>query len=124
MKTFIHFRFFFIVLTDCTCWAPIMVMKVLAFFSHEISGILIACNKLELNSPSGNITFIAGDVYAWLVVFVLPLNSAVNPLLYTFTTPKYRAQLLPWGWTRLTGRSNNLNGSGGASNQGTAIAYL
>lgn len=66
-----------------------------------------------------NISF-AGDVYAWLVVFVLPLNSAVNPLLYTFTTPKYRAQLLPWGWTRLTGRSNHLNGSGGASNQGTA----
>ncbi|KAG4074711.1 hypothetical protein HA402_008809 [Bradysia odoriphaga] len=86
-------RFFFIVLTDCTCWAPIMVMKVLAFFSHSISG----------------------DVYAWLVVFVLPLNAAVNPLLYTFTTPKYRAQLLPWGWTRLTGR--NLNGSGGASHQ-------
>ncbi len=65
-------------------------------------------------------TFV-GDVYAWLVVFVLPLNSAVNPLLYTFTTPKYRAQLLPWGWTRLTGRSNQLNGSGGASNQGAIL---
>ncbi|KAJ6635117.1 Relaxin receptor 1, partial [Pseudolycoriella hygida] len=88
-------RFFFIVLTDCTCWVPIMVMKVLVFLRYEISV----------------------DVYAWLVVFVLPLNSAVNPLLYTFTTPKYRSQILPWGWTRLTGRSQQLTGSGGASNQ-------
>lgn len=36
---------------------------------------------------------ISGDTYAWLVVFVLPLNSAVNPLLYTFSTPKYRDQI-------------------------------
>lgn len=28
-------------------------------------------------------------MYGWLVVFVLPLNSALNPILYTFTTPKY-----------------------------------
>lgn len=82
--------------------------------------------KFQVNIPmyfnkknfSQIISYLAGDVYAWLVVFVLPLNSAVNPLLYTFTTPKYRAQILPWGWTRLTGRSNHLNGSGGASNQG------
>ncbi len=36
--SFSHHRFFFIVLTDCSCWAPIMIMKVLAFFSHDISG--------------------------------------------------------------------------------------
>lgn len=45
------------------------------------------------------------DVYAFLIVFVLPLNSAVNPLLYTFTTPKYRNQILLRGWNKLTSRT-------------------
>ena len=31
------------------------------------------------------------DLYAWLVVFILPVNSAINPFLYTFTTPAFRA---------------------------------
>ncbi len=26
---------------------------------------------------------IAGEVYAWIIVFVLPVNSAINPILYT-----------------------------------------
>lgn len=64
-------RFFFIVLTDSVCWAPIIITSIIKFSSVEISG----------------------DTYAWLVVFVLPLNSAVNPLLYTFSTPKYRDQI-------------------------------
>jgi hypothetical protein len=40
------------------------------------------------------------DLYAWVVLFILPVNSAVNPLLYTFTTPKYRGQLFKFGWTQ------------------------
>ncbi len=27
---------------------------------------------------------IPGEVYAWIIVFVLPVNSAINPILYTF----------------------------------------
>lgn len=69
--TFIIIRFFFIVLTDVSCWAPVIVLKLLAFYNFEISG----------------------DVYSWLVVFVLPLNSTINPLLFTYTTPKYRDQI-------------------------------
>ncbi|XP_067619995.1 relaxin receptor 2 [Eurosta solidaginis] len=75
-------RFFFIVLTDVLCWAPIIVGKIWVFFNYNISD----------------------DTYAWLVVFVLPLNSALNPLLYTFTTPKYRNQILPNGWKKITSR--------------------
>ena len=26
---------------------------------------------------------ISGEVYAWVAVFVLPINSAINPFLYT-----------------------------------------
>uniref|UniRef100_A0A1I8Q2L5 G-protein coupled receptors family 1 profile domain-containing protein n=1 Tax=Stomoxys calcitrans TaxID=35570 RepID=A0A1I8Q2L5_STOCA len=75
-------RFFFIVLTDALCWAPIIVVKIWVFFNYNISD----------------------DIYAWLVVFILPLNSAVNPLLYTFTTPKYRNQVLMRGWKKITSR--------------------
>ncbi|XP_054290596.1 relaxin receptor 1-like, partial [Macrosteles quadrilineatus] len=60
-------RFFLIVLTDALCWAPITVIKILALCRVHIPG----------------------SLYAWVVVFVLPVNSAINPLLYTFTTPKY-----------------------------------
>ncbi|KAG8307045.1 G-protein coupled receptor activity protein [Homalodisca vitripennis] len=60
-------RFFLIVLTDALCWAPITVIKILALCRIPIPGTL----------------------YAWVVVFILPVNSALNPLLYTFTTPKY-----------------------------------
>ena len=28
---------------------------------------------------------IPGDVYAWTAVFILPLNSALNPFLYTLS---------------------------------------
>ena len=28
---------------------------------------------------------IPGEIYAWTVVFILPVNSALNPLLYSFS---------------------------------------
>ncbi|RWS06158.1 adenosine A3 receptor-like protein [Dinothrombium tinctorium] len=58
-------RFFFIVLTDCLCWIPIIVIKLIAFADIEIS-------------PS---------IYAWLIVFILPVNSALNPIIYTLAAP-------------------------------------
>ncbi|XP_043483057.1 relaxin receptor 1 isoform X2 [Leptopilina heterotoma] len=64
-------RFFLIVLTDAACWAPIIILKVLALMKYAIPP----------------------DLHSWVVVFILPVNSAVNPLLYTFTTPKFRERL-------------------------------
>jgi hypothetical protein len=29
----------------------------------------------------------------WVVVFVVPINAAIDPILYTFTTPKFRRLL-------------------------------
>ncbi|XP_042881016.1 relaxin receptor 2-like [Penaeus japonicus] len=63
-------RFFFIVFTDCLCWTPIIVLRVLA-----LAGVAI--------SPK---------LYAYVVVVLLPINSAINPFLYTFTTVKFRSQ--------------------------------
>jgi len=34
------------------------------------------------------------ELYAWLTVFVLPINSAVNPLIYTVMTPSFKRRLV------------------------------
>lgn len=49
----------------------------------------------------------------------MPLNSAINPLLYTFTTPKYRNQVLLRGWNKFVTRKEINKTSSGTSNQGT-----
>ncbi|XP_045206138.2 G-protein coupled receptor GRL101-like [Mercenaria mercenaria] len=49
--------------TDFMCWFPIGVMGIIALGGHPIPG----------------------EIYAWTAVFILPLNSALNPVLYTFT---------------------------------------
>ncbi|XP_064631322.1 G-protein coupled receptor GRL101-like [Lineus longissimus] len=54
-----------IILTDFACWMPIII--------------------LGLAAISGKVT-IPGDVYAWIAVFVLPINSAMNPILYTLSS--------------------------------------
>ncbi|XP_077868861.1 uncharacterized protein LOC144359620 [Saccoglossus kowalevskii] len=36
---------------------------------------------------------IPGQVYAWTAVFILPLNSALNPLLYTISSIKARKKM-------------------------------
>ncbi|XP_054718212.1 relaxin receptor 1-like [Uloborus diversus] len=64
-------RFAFIVATDMACWLPIILIKICA-----VSGIKI---------PS--------ELYAWVAVFLLPIHSALNPLLYTLTTRLFRQQL-------------------------------
>ncbi|XP_071950363.1 G-protein coupled receptor GRL101-like [Antedon mediterranea] len=56
----------FIVFTDMACWLPIIIMGILA---HSVD---------NLDIP--------GTVVAWTAVFILPLNSALNPYLYTFSS--------------------------------------
>ena len=57
-------RMAFLIATDFCCWMPVIIMGYL--------------------SQAG--VFISGDVYAWTAVLVLPLNSSLNPYLYTFLT--------------------------------------
>lgn len=40
----------------------------------------------------------SADLHAWIVIFILPINSAINPLLYTFTTPKFRERFMNEKW--------------------------
>ncbi|XP_071057175.1 relaxin receptor 2 [Onthophagus taurus] len=64
-------RFGIIVLTDCLCWVPIIIVKIAALLGADISKYL----------------------YAWLAIFVLPINSALNPVLYTLTTSIFQKQM-------------------------------
>ncbi len=57
-------RMAFLVLTDMFCWMPVIIMGCLSQFG----------------------VFISGDVYAWTAVLVLPLNSSLNPYIYTILT--------------------------------------
>lgn len=70
-------RFFFIVITDCLCWIPIVVIKIIAM-------------KMTISS----------SIYGWLVVFMIPINSALNPIVYTLANPNTM-------FCRLLNRINN-----------------
>lgn len=63
-------RVFVIILTDFSCWVPVIILSILAL--------------------TGQFYDEHGFVYVWFAVFVLPVNSSVNPVLYTFSTPKVR----------------------------------
>ena len=54
-----------IVGTDFACWMPVIIMGIL--------------------SQTGTVN-IGPDIYAWTVVFILPINSSLNPYLYTVYT--------------------------------------
>ncbi|PNI60444.1 RXFP2 isoform 2 [Pan troglodytes] len=64
-------RFFFIVFSDAICWIPVFVVKILSLFRVEIPDTMTS----------------------WIVIFFLPVNSALNPILYTLTTNFFKDKL-------------------------------
>ena len=66
-------RLVFIVMTDFCCWMPIIIIYILS-----LTGNFDDPNKIA---------------YVWIAVFVLPLNSSLNPILYTFSTERARRSL-------------------------------
>ena len=62
-------RFAAVVFTDVCCWVPIAMLLLLS--------LVRAIND-------------AGDVlYLWFSICVIPINSAINPILYTLSTPLF-----------------------------------
>ncbi|XP_072030112.1 uncharacterized protein [Amphiura filiformis] len=57
-------RMAFLVGTDFVCWMPIIIMGFLSLTGTEVPAI----------------------VYVWIAVFVLPINSSLNPYLFTILT--------------------------------------
>ena len=72
-------KMFLLVLTDFCCWVPIGVLS-----------ILVQTGAVEVNPVA----------YAWIATFLLPINSCINPFLYTLgdviaeksNMPMYKAQ--------------------------------
>ena len=67
-------RIAFIVATDFCCWVPVIIIGVLSLLGlfHDSEGV----------------------AYAWLAVFVIPVNSSINPILYTFSTTQFFNKIL------------------------------
>ncbi|XP_072290443.1 relaxin receptor 1, partial [Eucyclogobius newberryi] len=65
-------RFFSIVITDSLCWIPIFILKILSLLQMDIPG----------------------TICSWVVIFILPINSALNPILYTLTTRPFKETIL------------------------------
>ncbi|XP_069102004.1 LOW QUALITY PROTEIN: G-protein coupled receptor GRL101-like [Argopecten irradians] len=59
-----------VIATDFLCWFPIGVLGIWTICGGSVSG----------------------DTYAWIMVLVLPINSAVNPFLYTLANTWNRRQ--------------------------------
>ena len=66
-------RLICIVMTDFCCWMPIIIISIL--------------------SLTGNFHDPDKIAFVWIAVFVLPLNSSLNPILYTFSTERTKRSL-------------------------------
>ncbi|XP_063962020.1 uncharacterized protein LOC129270546 [Lytechinus pictus] len=91
-----------IVATDICCWLPIVI---LAFVSLSESSVI---------PPS---------VYAWIAVFVLPINSSINPYLYTISTIDVKNRLASFRTTTSTitnSTSNRYTPNPGPKKNGTS----
>ncbi|XP_067041821.1 uncharacterized protein [Acropora muricata] len=66
-------RMFFIILTDFLCWMPVILIGLLSLLG-------------KFHDPEK-------EAYIWIAVFVLPVNSSINPILYTFSTPNVRSKV-------------------------------
>lgn len=60
---------------------------------------LLFCRNAYYFKLKNNASFIGykinQDTYAWLIIFVMPINSAINPLLYTLTTKLFKEKVMP-----------------------------
>lgn len=62
-------RFAAVVFTDVCCWVPIAMLLLLSL--------------VRAINDSGN------ELYMWFSICVIPINSAINPILYTLSTPLF-----------------------------------
>nr|XP_042905394.1 uncharacterized protein LOC107445139 [Parasteatoda tepidariorum] len=88
-----------IALTNSMCWCPVIVMGLLAMFGVNIPG----------------------EVYAWTAIFVLPLNSATNPLIYTISSLHFHTKLLSKFGLNVNDTKGSYSNNTTVGNSGTGI---
>ncbi|KAJ8031816.1 hypothetical protein HOLleu_25140 [Holothuria leucospilota] len=66
-------RISIIVGTDLLCWLPVIITGILSNAGHEVST----------------------DMYVWFAIFVMPINSAFNPFIYTIPAIKRKKKNEP-----------------------------
>ena len=64
-ETRMAMKMFLLVFTDCCCWVPIGILS-----------ILVQAGVVKVDPVA----------YAWIATFVLPINSSINPFLYTLAS--------------------------------------
>ena len=62
-------RFAAVVFTDVCCWVPIAMLLILSL--------------VRVVNDNGK------QLYMWFSICVIPINSAINPILYTLSTPVF-----------------------------------
>ncbi|XP_051013289.1 relaxin receptor 1 [Acomys russatus] len=82
-------RFFFIVFTDALCWIPIFILKFLSLLQVEIPD----------------------TITSWVVIFILPINSTLNPIIYTLTTRPFKEMIHQLWYNYRQRRSVNRKGT-------------
>ncbi|VEN63132.1 unnamed protein product [Callosobruchus maculatus] len=67
------------------------------YLDFSPNNIILPSTKLQLCASNTNKAYICTPIhqnlYAWLAIFVLPINSALNPVLYTLTTTIFKKQM-------------------------------
>ena len=66
-------RFAAVVFTDVCCWVPIAMLLLLSL--------------VRAINDTGS------ELYMWFSICVIPINSAINPILYTLSTPLFWAKV-------------------------------
>lgn len=105
-------RFFFIVLTDACCWIPIIILKLLAFCGISADSGYFSFLQLsrEIRIINLSLFFFKEMVYGWLSILILPINSLINPLLYSLSTPIFlrrAGDVSRYHWRRIAPKSMN-----------------
>ena len=87
-------RLILVAVTNCTFWLPVILVTALSMLGVEIDNVTAA----------------------WITIFVVPLNSVLNPFLFSFVVNPYRSKkdqlLLNWVETELDDEDDEFAGLG------------
>lgn len=81
-----------LVSADAACWIPIILLGIASLANLKISPkvkvemMIITTDTHQHSIFSQDTFFFCLQIYAWIAVFVLPLNAALNPVLYTISS--------------------------------------